>query len=365
MDCQTAKPTKQHQPGVAHEDLQLILQRVPAKVWDALRGRRVFITGGTGFIGCWLLEALIWANQELELELQLIVLSRSPEAFRARVPHLAEHAIVRLVEGNTNALGHISEPFDMLIHAATDVAAANGKPHAVFNDILDGTRQTLELAVRCGASHYLLTSSGAVYGAQPATLTHLPELHEGAQDMSQPGAAYGAGKIASEWLLGWYAREYGLHASIARCFALLGPYLPLDGHFAAGNFIHNGLRGEPIVMRGDGSAVRSYLYAADMVVWLLTIMLNGESGQHYNVGSEHALNIGELAQLVAAQTDAPAPVRTSTASASLAAQRYVPATAKARKQLQLEQYTDLPSALSKTIDWARLHIIRSTIEKRP
>jgi hypothetical protein len=168
MGCQTAKPTKQHQPGVAHEDLQLILQRVPAKVWDALRGRRVFITGGTGFVGCWLLEALIWANQELELELQLIVLSRSPDAFRARVPHLAEHAIVRLVEGNTNALGHISEPFDMLIHAATDVAAANGKPHAVFNDILDGTRQTLELAVRCGASHYLLTSSGAVYGAHMA-----------------------------------------------------------------------------------------------------------------------------------------------------------------------------------------------------
>ncbi|MFM2086984.1 MAG: hypothetical protein RLZZ237_1853, partial [Pseudomonadota bacterium] len=213
-------------PGVADDDLRLILAYTPASVWHALRGQRIFITGGTGFIGCWLLEALIWANTQLNLGVSLTVLTRRPDAFRKKAPHLANNEIVQLLEGDVNDLSAFAGPIDIVLHAATDVANAVADQRTVFDDIVNGTRQTLALAVRCGARRYLLTSSGAVYGRQPADMAHLSEQYQGAPDTLQTNTAYGQGKRVSEWLTQSYARQYGLQTGIVRVFALLGPYLP-------------------------------------------------------------------------------------------------------------------------------------------
>lgn len=346
-------PQARYRPGVAVDDLALILANTPDSVWRGLRGQRVFITGGTGFVGCWLLEALLWADQELELGLSLTVLSRRPDAFRAKAPHLAAHPGVHLIAGNTNDLGGVEGPFDIVIHAATDVVKPDADPRAVFDDIVNGTRETLALAARCSASRYLLTSSGAVYGRQPAALARLREDYPGAPDTLDTGSAYGQAKRVSEWLVRCHAQRSGLSVGIARCFALIGPYLPLDAQFAVGNFIRDGLRGDPIRVRGDGTAYRSYLYAADMTVWLLTILFDGRAGQAYNLGSEHEISIAELAAQVAGATGSEPAVAIELApQPGQAPQRYVPDTDKARTELQLLQYTDLSSAIRKTIDWA-------------
>jgi len=149
-----------------------------------------------------------------------------------------------------------------------------------------------------------------------------------------------------------YATQYGLETKIARCFAFVGPYLPLNTHFAVGNFIRDALAGGPICVKGDGRPYRSYLYAADLAVWLWTILLRGAPGRPYNVGSEETISIADLAELVAEKFD-PKPNANMAASASGAAlpSRYVPCTKRAMVELQLQQTVDVSDAITKTMVW--------------
>jgi dTDP-glucose 4,6-dehydratase len=223
-------------------------------------------------------------------------------------------------------------------------------PRKVFDSIVLGTRRVLDFADAHGVSRLLLASSGAVYGTQPPELERIAESYTGAPDPLLPHAAYGNGKRAAEWL----ACSSGLDVTIARIFALLGPGMPLNGPFAAGNFVRDTLAGDTIRIQGDGRPLRSYLYMADLVVWLLRMLESGAPGQAYNVGSEHALSIRELAQAIsqAAQVDARlAPLQTS--DAQTLPPRYVPDTRKARETLQLPDTTALHAALTKTLQWNR------------
>jgi dTDP-glucose 4,6-dehydratase len=212
----------------------------------------------------------------------------------------------------------------------------------------------LDLALSHGASHFLLTSSGAVYGKQPSSLPKVPETFEGAPDPLDVNTAYGQGKRAAEWLACAYAQQYALHVSIARIYALVGPAIPLDGPFAAGNFIRDTLAGRQIALKGDGRPLRSYLYMADMCVWLLRMLDRGESGQAYNVGSEHAICIAELArQIERISGSVASTVSVPAETCDEAPPRYVPDTSKARHALDVHAFTPLELALSKTINWHR------------
>lgn len=346
-------PALEQRAGVPEDDLALIGLQTSADVWRALQGQRLFITGGTGFVGCWLLEALLWANRRFDLALKLDVLSRRPEAFKLKAPHLAMDPSVTLVQGDMSDLRNVGGSFGMMIHAATDVAIPNQDPLAVYDAIVGGTRQALALSDRSKAQRFLYVSSGAVYGPQPPEMACMPESFGGAPVITSAAAAYGHAKRVSEWMVFSDAKRQGIDVVSARLFALIGPYLPLDAQFAIGNFIGNALVGKPMMLTGDGSTYRSYLYGADMAVWLLTLLTQGKSGEAYNVGSEQPVSIRELAEQVSqlAYGEARVSVGARPAGSALAA-RYVPATGKAKAELGLDQYTDLRSALKRTMAWA-------------
>ena len=141
--------------------------------------------------------------------------------------------------------------FPFVIHAATEASArqAAEEPLEMLSTILAGTERTLEFAATHGAVRFLLTSSGAVYGRQPSSITHLPESYAGAPDPLDPSSVYAEGKRAAELMCSLYQRKAGIECAIARCWAFCGPHLPLDAHFAIGNFIGNVLRKEPIPFR--------------------------------------------------------------------------------------------------------------------
>lgn len=343
------------------EDIRGVLSRTQS-LWPDLRGASILITGSTGFFGIWLLETLLAADREFSLGCRVIALSRDPGRFAAKVPHLAHDPAVTWIAGDVRDFAFPSGPVTHVIHAAAEASArlTAEDPQTMFDVCVAGTRRTLRLAAEKRVARMLLASSGAVYGRQPPELTHMPEEFAGGPDPLDPRNAYAEGKRAAEQLCAIACLSppagSGLHITIARCFAFVGPHLPLDTHFAIGNFIRDAMAGGPIRVRGDGTPYRSYLYAADLVEWLVTILLRGQAGRAYNVGSEAAISIESLARQVAAIAaeecgDAsPLPIeRAVTATTHGPAERYVPCCQRVLEELNLGPATALDTSIHRTL----------------
>jgi dTDP-glucose 4,6-dehydratase len=331
------------------DDLQRCHDQIGGDAWQALAGQRIFVTGGTGFIGKWLLATLLDADEALGLGCRITALSRDPSAFLRNWP--AIQGRVDWIAGDVRHFPFETERHhDVIIHAATDVAAHTA-PAELFSTCLDGTRRVLALARQSGASRLLLVSSGAVYGPLPVGMTHVPETHLGGPDPLLASSAYGEGKRVSEWLVAQAAGE-GLAVKIARVFALVGPHLPLDKHFAIGNFLRAAMAGEEIIIEGDGTPHRSYLHAADMAAWLWTILLRGRSGRAYNVGADESLSISALAEQVYRALDRPPRIAVRQAPLPGAtAAHYVPDISRSRDELGLPAPLPLEDAIVRTARW--------------
>jgi dTDP-glucose 4,6-dehydratase len=323
-------------------------------VWNHLQGARIFVTGGTGFFGCWLLESFAWVCNHLSLDASLTVLTRSPEAFRRKAPHLAAHPAIHLLPGDIRSFPFPAGHFSHVIHGATEASATlnRDQPLLMMDTIVNGTRRALDFAVAAQAQRFLMLSSGLIYGPQPSEMARVPETYGGGPDPTDPRVVYAEAKRLGELLCALYSRTHGLVCPIARCFAFVGPHLPLGTHFAIGNFIGDCLNQRPIEIRGDGIPYRSYLYAADLAIWLWTILTRGESCRPYNVGSERELSIAGLAATVAAELEPSTAIRVmGLPFPGAAPERYVPDTSRARLELGLRELVPLEDAIRRTAKW--------------
>lgn len=334
-------------------DLDHVLEHT-GEVWSHLQGARIFVTGGTGFFGCWILESFVWACGRLSLDASLTVLTRSPEAFRRKAPHLAAHPAIHLLQGDIRSFPFPAGHFSHVIHGATkaSVALNREQPLHMLDTIVNGTRRALDFAAAVQARRFLMIGSGAVYGPQPPEIARVPETFGGGPDPTDPRSVYAEAKRLAELLCALYSRIHGLACPLARCFTFAGPYLSLDAHFAMGNFMSDCLKQRPIEIRGDGTPRRSYLYAADLAIWLWTILARGESCRPYNVGSERELSIAELAATVAAEIEPSTAIRVmGLPRPGAAPERYVPDTGRARLELGLREWISLEDAIRRTAEW--------------
>ncbi|WP_395669371.1 NAD-dependent epimerase/dehydratase family protein [Rhodoferax sp.] len=345
--------------NIPTEDLERCHGLVGVASWRLLTNRRVFVTGGTGFVGKWLLATLLHANEALGLNCEVTVLSRHPEAFVHAWPQMADQ--VAWITGDVRDFDAGNASYDVILHAATDVVAQSS-PRELFSVCLEGTRRVLELARKSGARELLLVSSGAVYGPIPPSMTHVPETHLGGPDPLSADSAYAEGKRVSEWWATQSAHA-GLAVKIARIFAVVGPHLPLDKHFAIGNFLRSALQGEDIVLQGDGTAHRSYLYASDMAAWLWAVLLRGQSARAYNVGAEESVSLLELANRVSnLLTSGAAQVRAlRMPQPGQIPQHYVPASQRIQTELELPVPMSLDEALRRTARWYRQYGVLSAL----
>lgn len=338
------------------EDLEHVLRHT-APLWERTRGRRIFLAGGTGFFGAWLVESFAHCNRALGLGARMMVLSRAPERFLERMPHLKGESALEFAQGDVRTFAFPEGGFDFVVHGATSTSLdAARRPEELRSVLVDGTARMIAFARQCGAKAFLLTSSGAVYGRQPVEVAEIPEEYDDGPVWNNADDVYAEGKRASERMCAEFARETGVQCVLARCFAFVGPHLPLNQHFAIGNFIGDALAGRDIVVKGDGRPARSYLYAADLAVWLWTMLLRAAETPGnpavYNVGSAKAVSIGALAETVRDELNPRIEVRIEgDGSIGVSRSRYVPDVRKAEKELGLRAWIELSEAIRRTAAW--------------
>lgn len=318
---------------------------------SGLRGKHVLLTGGTGFFGKWLLALLHELNRQ-GAAVEVTVVSRSPARALDVQPEYRDCAWLHWLASDVRELHELPRrPLDLVLHAAADTsAAAHARPLELFDTIVHGARRVLDLAVRGGAQRILFTGSGAQYGVLPSSQP-VPEDAPLACDSTVAANTYGEAKRMQETLAAIYAQQFGIETVLTRCFAFAGPGLPLDAHFAIGNFVRDALFREAIVLNSAGEAMRSYLHGADLAVWLLFLLVHGRPGEAYNVGSDEAIRIADLAVRIGNRLAPGKPVRLSGRTGH-ARSYYVPDVTKARK-LGLETWTPLHDAIDGMAAWAR------------
>ncbi|MEY4530063.1 MAG: hypothetical protein RLZZ156_784 [Deinococcota bacterium] len=332
-------------------DYDFILNRLETD-FKAQSGSHWFITGATGLFGKWFLETLLESNKKFNTKFRITALSRDPERFKITMPHLGNHQDLQWIRGDVSSFVFPKEPMDFMIHAAAEIQNSNTDvPSKVFEQQLEATKHFIEFCQVNSKAKVLFTSSGAVYGQIPSDMTHVPETYLGAPDVSKHNAAYGEAKRVSELLFHCAKLEFDLDFKISRTFAVLGAHLPLDSHFAIGNFIGQAMQQKPIQILSDGTPTRSYLYMAEHTVWLFKILFHGESTRAYNVGSDNSRSILETAQAVSREfqdfsievAQPPQPNKTIS--------RYVPSIERIKTELGLNIEIPLQEAIKRTLHW--------------
>lgn len=328
-------------------------------LFEFINSSSLFITGGTGFFGRSILRRISEVNASFQLRKHAVtVLTRNPQFFLEQYPEFSGNSWLHLVRGDIlNSLEGVvglESHYSHVIHAAADSTTGPQMPFLErYDQIVFGTRNVLDFAVKVKAKKFLFTSSGGVYGAQPSELEAFPETFLGMPDPLLVNSTYSVGKRVAEHLCALYADKYGLNIVVARCFAFVGPDLPLSAHFAIGNFINDALNHSPIIVNGDGSPMRSYLYQSDLADWLMTLIDCGKDGQAYNVGSNEVISILDLAYLVreVLDQDVDVIVKGTSHSEALLRNRYIPDIKKIQDELLVRISVPLNEAIQKTAAW--------------
>jgi dTDP-glucose 4,6-dehydratase len=309
----------------------------------------LLVIGGSGFFGKSILDAFqrnLLDSWDID---SLMIMARHPEELKNHHSQLITSK-VKLLKGDIVSVNEL--PFaDYVIHAAasTDARNYNLAPLKERSNIIRGTLNYCELAKKFNQkSKIVYVSSGAVYGTQPYDLEKIPEdfYFLDAEQLPESKRDYAYAKRDSEKAINDLG-NYGLDVSIARCFAFLGPWLPLDQHFAIGNFINDGLNNRKIKVTAKHKVFRSYMYADDLVEWLMKISeKSNPSCPIYNVGSDQSILIDELSQKISSIFGQNAPMYSHESDYI---DRYVPNIDKAKNELNLKNKYHLDDAIKLTI----------------
>jgi nucleoside-diphosphate-sugar epimerase len=342
------------QREMIQQDLMTVLE-TGVSALEPLRGGCLLITGGTGFVGTWLAEAAAFLNDEFGFGLRCLLMARNTEEFNEAMPHLSQRLEFQMVRSDVRNVRDLPEEVTWIIHAGAtpDSRTHNTDPLKTADTIVSGTKAVLEAAIRLPRlDGFLNVSSGLVYGPQPHDLERIAEDAFYGFDPSAFGAVYAECKRLAETLCFAYANQQRIRVVNARPFAFIGPYQHLDRPWAINNFIRDSLHGGPVRILGDGETVRSYMYPADMAVWILVILASGQSGESYNVGSPEAVTLRTAAEAITGHFSSPPKIVAGMSAARQTGHsRFVPDVSRAQNSLGLELKFDLSASIRRTLQW--------------
>ena len=314
-----------------------------------LDGARVLLTGGTGFVGKWLIETANIACGNGAANIEIVVPTRDLSSSHATETKEIGFKNLSLIEGDLLTDNLDIGKVDAIIHAATPASAKLNESNPAEMTRVNAQSMQSALKFAKNKTLFLFTSSGAVYGNQPQSVSQIPEIQD--QPYSELTSAYAKGKQLAE-LMCMQAGEAGACAPIvARLFTFSGHYLPRDTHFAIGNFVQNALDRKSILINSDGLSRRSYLYSADMAIWLWSALAKKSSPHPLHIGSEHSVSILELAQAVARVSAielnfVPEIKVANTSADPKKFHQYVPANSITKSQLDVQEWTTLETGIT-------------------
>ena len=336
--------------AILSNDLESIYDGI-GPIWVKLDRSRLFLTGGTGFFGRWLLRSFKHAYETHGINVEVVVLSRDPLALAKSEPELFGCDRFTFIEGDVSSFEFPQGSFDYVIHAAADSSnyVLKNDPITMCKSIIYGACRVLDFADASPSARVLFVSSGATYGGVHYDHELILESWLGNPvDLLDVRGAYTETKRISEMLCTVYGHQLGLRATIARCFSFIGPGLPLDANYAVGNFIGNVLDGKKVSVRGSGLEKRSYLYTSDLVVWLLTLLVRGDDGSAVNVGSDKAYSIAEVAATVSEVLGGNGVEQSEQAKMTPVQNDYIPSVELARDRYGLQQTVNLEEGIRRT-----------------
>lgn len=268
----------------------------------SLKGKKVLVTGATGLIGSFLVDALVRLNEAEGAQNEIYAAGRSVEGIERRFGALTDRPYFHYVPYDaTKPVALDFEP-DYVIHAATSAhpLAYATDPVGTMRANLFGAMELLEALRAQGHGRFLLLSTGETYGENPNLPDGFSETDHGWIDPMLPRACYPESKRAAETLCASYAAQYGVDALVARLCHVYGPTFTAANSRADAQFIRKALAGENIVMKSAGSQVRSFCYVADAVNALLALLERGARGEAYNVANRASVaSIRQYAETLA------------------------------------------------------------------
>lgn len=280
------------------EDLEIVLQTT--KGIEQLRGKRILVAGATGLIGSFLVDALLYANDIYHYGIKVVACSRSVEKLTERFG--PETSDLKYLIGDVCQENCYNDKLDYVIHLASNAYPEKFRREPVETMLgnIMGTLNLLKLTQRSDNCRMLYVSTGEVYGEVDK---HKDEEDYGYIDILSARSCYPMSKRAGETLCSSYAEEYNVDVVIARPCHVYGPNGTENDNRASTQFIQKAVRTEDIIMNSSGSQIRSYIYVADCVSGLLTVLLKGKCKVAYNVAPADVISIRGFADICAREAN--------------------------------------------------------------
>jgi len=331
-------------------DLNFIFNKCKNE-FNLLSNKSLLITGGTGFFGKWFLELISYTNKNYNTNILITLITRDENKFFLDNPHHKNNKLLKIIQIDILDLKKITHKYDYLLHMATTSASEtfNGETDSnKTKTLFNGTKNIMEIAIENNVSKILFTSSGVIYGSSSKNM--ISESDTSQSINLEKGNGLAKGKMLAEDIISSLSLKNNINFKIARCFSFVGPYLPLDIHYAIGNFINDAVFKDEIIINGNGLPYRSYLYISDTLIWLIKLLVGNEEGI-FNLGSERRIQIIELANIV---RDLIAPSKKiivqekDIREGNFKRDIYLPNTKKIREALKVKEWTSLEDAILKT-----------------
>ncbi len=319
---------------------------------ENLKNSSLIVTGGTGFLGSWISEVIIYLNEAQGFNIKLYLLSRNPDKIAS---HISGKKFVNIIEKDVRDIFELPNDINYVIHAAgePDNRCHLNDPLIVIDSIVRGTDNVISAAMRLnGLRRISHISSGLVSGVTDINQKEISENQMHGFDCNSPSNAYAEAKRCSESIVASYRSLYKLPLVIARPFTFVGPYQKLDKPWVINHFMRDAFNGGPVRILGNENTKRSYMYGADAAVWMLHILLRGKTGSAYNVGGDIGFTLKEIAKKVVSGFPNPIKIQTELAQEnSPPPNSFVPDVSSAKNNLGLKFSVSLDSAIQKTVNW--------------